>query len=89
MTEPPKPFELEFYQDQDTGRFPVHEWIKTELTGYQRRALGTAMSEILQMVGKDVCKSEYGKNLGGGLYEFRLRHEFYHIQSGHEEAHVR
>ncbi len=75
MTEPPKPFELEFYQDPDTGRFPVHEWIKTELTGYQRRALGTAMSEILQMVGKDVCKSEYGKNLGGGLYEFRLRQD--------------
>lgn len=33
------------------------------------------MSEILQMIGKDVCESEYGKNLGGGLYEFRLRQD--------------
>lgn len=24
---------------------------------------------------KDVCESEYGKNLKGGLYEFRLRHD--------------
>ena len=75
MTESPKPFELEFYEDPDTGRFPVHEWIKTELTSYQRRALGAAMSEILQMIGKDVCKSEYGKNLGAGLNEFRLRQD--------------
>ena len=75
MTEPLKPFKLEFYEDPDTGRFPVHEWIKTELTPYQRRALGAGMDLILQMVGKDVCESEYGKNLGGGLYEFGLRQD--------------
>jgi len=68
-------FELEFYDDPTTGRAPVYEWITNDLNPYQRRAIGTAMSLILQQFGKDVCEGEYGKNLGGGLYEFRLRHD--------------
>ncbi len=32
------------------------------------------MSEILQKHGIDVCETVYGKHLGGGLFEFRLRH---------------
>ncbi|HAF09643.1 MAG TPA: hypothetical protein DCK98_06115 [Chloroflexi bacterium] len=30
------------------------------------------MSEVLQRYGVDVCRTEYGKQLGGGLFEFRL-----------------
>jgi hypothetical protein len=70
-----RPYTLEFYDDPRTGRAPVHEWITKELSRYQRRALGTAMSEILEKHGIDVCETEYGKQLGGGLFEFRLRHD--------------
>jgi len=67
-------FRLEFYDDPTSGRQPVLDWIKEELTPFQRRSLGVAMSEILQRYGIDVCATEYGKNLGAGLFEFRLRH---------------
>lgn len=38
-----------------------------------RRVLGTALREILQQQGVAVCGSSYGKQLGQGLFEFRLR----------------
>jgi hypothetical protein len=33
------------------------------------------MAEILQAEGVGVCRTAYGKQLGGGLFEFRLRHD--------------
>ena len=33
------------------------------------------MREILQAEGLGVCRTAYGKQLGGGLFEFRLRHD--------------
>ena len=41
----------------------------------QRRLLGVAMFHFLQRYGAGVCSSEFGKALGGGLYEFRIRHD--------------
>lgn len=41
----------------------------------QRRAIGVAMAEILQVEGIGVCRGAYGKQLGEGLFEFRLRHD--------------
>lgn len=29
---------------------------------------------VLKVHGTDVCETEWGKNLGDGLYEFRIRH---------------
>ena len=75
MSDSARPYTLEFYDDPRTGRAPVHEWITKELSRYQRRALGTAMSEILEKHGIDVCQTEYGRHLGRGLFEFRLRHD--------------
>jgi hypothetical protein len=63
---------LEFYQDEH-GRKPVHSWIMDELDRRARRTLGTAMREILQEQGVDVCGSAFGRHLGEGLFEFRLR----------------
>lgn len=83
MSDSARPYTLEFYDDPMTGRAPVHEWITTALSGYQRRALGTAMSEILEKHGLDVCETEYGKQLGGGLFEFRLRHDSDEIIAKH------
>lgn len=33
------------------------------------------IKEQLQAFGPDVCKTTFGKNLGGGLYEFRLKED--------------
>jgi phage-related protein len=68
------PYTIEFYADPETGREHVREWIKEDLTPFQRRSIGIAMSEILEVNGINVCDTEYGKNLGQGLFEFRLRH---------------
>jgi hypothetical protein len=68
------PFELEFYEDAN-GASPALRWIKEELTPMQRRAIGVAMHEVLAHEGMDVCESDFGKNLGGGLCEFRVRHD--------------
>jgi hypothetical protein len=74
MTRERRPFTLEFYDEPDTGRAPVYDWIKNELSAFQRRSLGIAMSEILERQGVGVCGGDYGKQLGRGLFEFRLRH---------------
>lgn len=67
-------FTLEFYED-DHGESPVLRWLREELTPTQRRAIGVAMAEILQVEGIGVCRTGYGKQLGDGLFEFRLRHD--------------
>jgi phage-related protein len=67
-------YTLEFYEDE-RGDQPVLRWLREELTPTQRRAIGVAMAEILQAEGVGVCRTAYGKQLGGGLFEFRLRHD--------------
>lgn len=64
--------ELEFYEDE-RGEQPVRRWLKEELSPRKRRALGAAMNRVLQVHGVGVCGTEHGKQLGGGLFEFRLR----------------
>jgi putative component of toxin-antitoxin plasmid stabilization module len=63
---------LEFYEDGD-GRKPVLIWITDELDRRARRSLGTAMRQILQEQGVGVCGTAFGRQLGQGLFEFRLR----------------
>lgn len=65
-------YTLEFYEDEK-GDEPVRRWIREELTPTQRYELGQAMREQLQEKGVAVCATEYGKQLGKGLFEFRLR----------------
>jgi hypothetical protein len=67
-------FTLEFYEDEN-GDQPVLRWLREQLTPTQRRAIGVAMHEILRAEGVGVCRTSYGKQLGGGLFEFRLRHD--------------
>lgn len=64
-------YELEFFVEDD-GSQPVLAWIKN-LTATQRRAVGTAMRRVLQVNGVGVCSSPWGRQLGGGLFEFRVR----------------
>ncbi len=65
-------YRLEFYEDEH-GDKPVIRWIREELTPTQRYELGQAMRQQLQEKGVGVCATEYGKQLGRGLFEFRLR----------------
>lgn len=65
-------YELEFYEDEN-GDHPVRRWLVDELSPRKRRALGTAMHHVLQRLGIEVCGTEFGKQLGAGLFEFRLR----------------
>jgi putative component of toxin-antitoxin plasmid stabilization module len=65
---------IEFYEDEH-GESPVLRWLREELTPTQRRAVGVAMREFLEVEGIGVCRTGYGKQLGEGLFEFRLRHD--------------
>lgn len=59
--------------EDEHGDQPVRRWLLEELSPRKRRALGTAMNRVLQRLGVGVCGTEFGKQLGGGLFEFRLR----------------
>ena len=63
-------YTLEFYEDEQ-GREPVLDWLH-RLTPRKRRAIGVAMFEILQHEGPRVVGTNFGKGLGGGIFEFRL-----------------
>lgn len=65
-------YEIEFYRDPDTGDEPVYRWLMEELSPVLRNLLGAAMRAVLQRDGIGVCESEFGKQLGGGLFEFRV-----------------
>jgi hypothetical protein len=68
----PPAFHLEFYEDQ-SGIQQVRQWLVAELSSDKRRTVGAAMRAILQKQGIGVCGPGFGRQLGGGLFEFRLR----------------
>lgn len=71
MPESP-PYKIEFYEDSD-GRKPCRDWIKEQLSRTKRRTLGAAMLEVLQQQGINVVSEKsWGRQLGGGLTEFRV-----------------
>lgn len=72
--EEPRRYTIEFYADAD-GAQPVLRWLREELTAVQRRAIGVAFREILERGGIGVCRIGFGKQLGDGLFEFRVRHD--------------
>ncbi len=65
-------FKLDFYKSA-AGRQPVLDWLRDEVSSSTRRVVGTALREILQEQGVGVCGTPFGRQLGGGLFEFRLR----------------
>jgi len=65
-------YEIEFYEEPG-GRKPVYDWVTKELSAADRRSIGLAMREILQKQGIGVCGTAFGRQLGEGLFEFRLR----------------
>lgn len=68
----PRTWNIEFYAEEQ-GREPIAKWLD-RLSEVKRDAVLAALEHVLGRLGTDVCESEWGKNLGKGLYEFRVRH---------------
>lgn len=64
-------YALEFYADEN-GDEPVLRWLREDLSPRQRQVLGIAMNHLLQQLGAEVCATRFGKQLGRGLFEFRI-----------------
>jgi hypothetical protein len=64
------PYTLEFYEDE-SGNEPALAFMRS-LSPAKKRAIGVALYEVLQFEGPAVADGNMGKNLGQGLYEFRL-----------------
>ena len=67
---------VRFYRDLQERVEPARIWLDG-LKGDdepKRLAAIAAIERVLKPQGVDVCESEWGKNLGSGLYEFRIRH---------------
>lgn len=43
------------------------------LPEYEQAVVGAAITHVLAVHGIDICAGEWGKPLGSGLYEFRIR----------------
>jgi hypothetical protein len=63
---------IDFYEDEH-GRCPVAVWLDT-LPLTKRGAMIAAIEEILAYEGPGICGTRYGRALGSGLYELRVRH---------------
>ncbi|MGE6756750.1 hypothetical protein ACQKGO_01955 [Corallococcus interemptor] len=50
-----------------------HAPLYEEFSPAQRRAVTAALEELVAPMGPDIVATEFGKNLGGGLIELRLR----------------
>lgn len=64
-------WDVEFYADEG-GREPCRAWAD-DLSPQKRAAFAAAVRLVLARRGLDVVETEYGKALGDGLYEFRVR----------------
>ena len=67
---PPR-YKIEWYQTAE-GDAPVHRWLTQELSDEACELVGAAMLEILQADGPEVCGTRFGRQVGEGLFEFRL-----------------
>ncbi|MDR0360302.1 MAG: hypothetical protein LBJ87_12680 [bacterium] len=85
------PWELRYYTDS-RGREPCRDWIDALILDRRQTAKGlaalAALDLVLARLGIDVCETEWGRNLGGGLYEFRVRHTKPEIDRMFDEAGV-
>jgi len=61
-----------YFYKTSSGKQPAKDFIEA-LSTRKRATLRAAIQEILQEQGIDVCATEWGKNLGKGLCEFRVR----------------
>lgn len=65
-------YEVVFYEDENK-RQPFRQFLK-DLDRTKELAMIAAIEQILAEQGPNVCRSSWGKQLGEGLFEFRVRH---------------
>jgi phage-related protein len=65
-------YTVEFYEDDD-GSSSVFRWITEELSPTKRRAVNAALEQLVAYMGPEIVNTDFGKNLGGGIIELRLR----------------
>lgn len=70
----------EYYVDS-RGNSPFARWFEKELRPYEQTVLVAAITQVLEVLGPEVCRSEFGKPLGNGLYEFRVRQSLHAIRT--------
>jgi len=75
---------IEFYEDTQ-GRIPVEKWIDG-LGDQKAEAVVMALKEVLGVSGIKLASGAWLKALGGGLYEFRIRHSASEIQAMYKVA---
>jgi hypothetical protein len=66
-------FTIEFFETGE-GRRPVEAWMDADLNDLELAALVSGLELVLSHLGIAVCGTEWGKQLGDGLFEFRIRH---------------
>lgn len=66
-----------------SGRAPFQVWYE-KLNDHDQAVVEVALTKILQRFGQDIVSTEWGKPLGGGLYEFRIRR---HLRSNGAKHH--
>lgn len=75
---------ITFYEDGQ-GRRPVEKWIDG-LSDQKAQAVFVALRELLAVNGIGLASSSWLKALGGGLYEFRIRHTKTQIEQMYKAA---
>jgi hypothetical protein len=77
-------WKIEFYENHQ-GRRPVEKWIDG-LSVQKAEAVIVALKEVLAINGIMLASGRWLKSVGGGLYEFRIRHSVSQIQDMYQIA---
>lgn len=64
-------WKVEVWEDA-RGRSPFDVWFN-KLPQYEQAVVDAVIEHILTPLGRDICNTEWGKPLGDGLYEVRIR----------------
>jgi hypothetical protein len=76
---PESEWEIEFFEGDD-GAEPMRRFLD-DLSADKADTLLKVLELVLGSLGLDVCRTEWGKALGDGLFEFRVRHDADEIEA--------
>jgi len=63
---------VDVWEDGRTGKCPFDAWFG-KLDTYEQAVVDAVIERIVTPLGIDICDTEWGKPLGHGLYEVRVR----------------
>lgn len=81
MREEDAGWSIEVWEDPRTGRSPFERWF-AKLSEYDQIVVDAVIRNVVARHGIDVCSTEWGKPLGAGLYEIRIRRSLHAILTG-------